>query len=415
MPRKRPVAPKSEGESSVRTKPGRQDVPSWPLSWPLGLCDGRLTLCGTVIPTDTETDTLFSANLSRADEIFAAADPVEVSIRSAVAAYNWEASEEEALVERHFQATLLDLYAKGVPGSPTRLLYGVLLAEDGGLWSFIVGAWYLAALPKLLAEMQRRGKQHPEGSLAGALAVVMQDPVCEQAGLRDRPEVANTFEALREVVGMPRSARGPGMLSRDSRELSAEPGMLSVKSRLVQGGSLIELLGQIALTLDHEIDVTDPIRTLADALGGGMDNIPLAITRDIANEAEKVRRWEGRGIGSNHATAASCLEDGIDLRIEVPGDADDSEENGPPSRFGRASKSIRRAPELRADLRPEWLVRLQEVWDDPRVGPVLDEADHLRAEAEQFAPGSKERTKRDRQRQRLRKAAREALRDLLSK
>jgi hypothetical protein len=59
----------------------------------------------------------------------------------------------------------------------------------------------------------------------------------------------------------------------------------------------------------REVDA-DPIRALAEGLRGSLDKIPLAVSRDLANEAEQHRRWYGRK--GKHARGPARLEVGID-------------------------------------------------------------------------------------------------------
>ena len=124
---------------------GPEIAPGWPLLSPLGVCDGRLMLCGTALPSDDEIDDLFAAAQDRADEIFAAVEPYHVRIRSAVAAHDWRSADSESLATWHTHASMLVVAAEA-SGTPTRMLYGVLLV--GGLVPFRSTSRALEAQPR---------------------------------------------------------------------------------------------------------------------------------------------------------------------------------------------------------------------------------------------------------------------------
>ena len=95
------------------TEPDRDGVQGWPLVWPLGLRKRQLTLCGTLIPTNSEIDRLFEAAKGRANEIFADIGPVEVHMRSSAIVRDWKpqslTSEQIDLISRQLDERCRDV------------------------------------------------------------------------------------------------------------------------------------------------------------------------------------------------------------------------------------------------------------------------------------------------------------------
>jgi hypothetical protein len=261
-----------------------------------------------------------------ADGLFEEMEAWHVSIRQRVARIEWQAQSDVDLLRLRFTACFIECFAKDLQ-SPARLIYGLLLTESGGFQPFVYGATYLEASRPLEEELQRRQYLHFDGAVAGGLAVAMKAEF-----LRNRPEVENTIEYLKTRIRVPLSATE----HRDS------------------------LPTQIALTL-LEQDVTDPIRVLIEGIRGQLDTFALAVSRDLANMAEKDRRWYGRE--GKHAKGPARLEVGIEPDAERstgPEAHDETEarlalEHEVDAMLQAADEqeargSIRRAQQIRSDL-----------------------------------------------------------------
>jgi hypothetical protein len=120
----------------------------------------------------------------------------------------------------------------------------------------------------VLPEISRRGAQHPPG-FAAAVVRLAQAVRVRTDGHGD---MQCELEALEELE------------SRARRHL---PG--AVRQRLQEAVPMIEVAGQIPLTVYRHWGGTDPLRVLADALSGGLDYAPIKIASDVQDQARSHR------------------------------------------------------------------------------------------------------------------------------
>ncbi len=251
-------------------------IPEWPSGLPVGPFgwrdNGGLTFLGTLLPTADEIDGL-AANAGSAedlDELWKRAERLEQRIRTAVHALPWQTADHERLYNLYSLIVVLQAWVDVFVGAPGRLRYGLLLA--GGWRPFASATFYLEAGPPMEAELNRRAALNPISAQAAAVAVAMTRGI-------DGPPITRAIEALKQQA-------------QAQIHLSVRP--------LMRGGvPLVELLGQIALTLTKKIDTTNPARTLADGSDGKYKYIPRAIALGLQSDARRLRRQDRRGLGDD--------------------------------------------------------------------------------------------------------------------
>jgi hypothetical protein len=153
-----------------------------------------------------------------------------------------------------------------------RRLYGMLVKE--GVWlcaqhhatsplafAASVAAGHFPQGP-LLAEISRRGEQHPPGFAAAIVRLC--HALRARTGLSDLP---SEISALAELEG-----RAKGHLQRRNKAAWA---------RLREPIPMLEVAGQIPITVDKYWGGSDPLRVLAAALSGDLNVAPLKIASGL--------------------------------------------------------------------------------------------------------------------------------------
>jgi hypothetical protein len=229
----------------------------------LAISGDRLVLAGVVAPSRTEVDRLLEA---AGDDVVAGVVAEVLSrlagIHDRVAARDWSAISSRLLVQLGYRAEIVRVFARDAGGWPPFIVALVLrvVAEGRRLDPVHLALWYDQARPFIQAEGERRADLHPAGSSAATLAAAMRSG--DQG-----PHVEQAVNDLRRRV----------RLGGQSREEARRP------------VPLVEPMGQIVLTVAHEVDTSSPLRLMADALDGQLDHLPLAIARDLSNEMARLR------------------------------------------------------------------------------------------------------------------------------
>lgn len=295
----------------------QQIEPAGPLAL-IEVREGRLIVGGTAIPERDEIERLCEWIARYPDElasVLAGAWCLGIGLRAAVGARDWHAVELQRLLVLNHCAQSLEIIGRDL-GGPARLQFGLLLrgfAEGRGFRPFAVADYFFAARAPVRAELERRAEGHTTGIAAAGIAVP------KAPDRSDTLELGQAVEHLRRRVKLPLSAQGLAQRT---------------DARRFHGGSLVEPFGQIPVTIANEIDASDPLRAIADAIEGKLDLIPASVTRDLRNDAEHHRRWEWRK--GKHAKGPARLSIGLDANpLDDDDDAEPSESGPRPKRSKR--------------------------------------------------------------------------------
>jgi hypothetical protein len=219
-----------------------------------------------------------------------------------------------ALAEEQLRAENTVLRLLPAAGGETRLLFWLFcwgIEQGRGFEPALDAVRRLHVRARLQAEVERRGEVHRESLAAATVWGAMLND-------EDGPHVVEALGTLTRRIGL------TGLV----RRYSTGP------------VPLLEARGQVPLTLQHEMRGEDVLAMFGEALGGAFGHIPLAVARDLQNEARRLYRSERRGLG-DHAKAP-VFEVEIEVVMEAPA------EDGPLRRILRDEAARRDVGRLRA-------------------------------------------------------------------